>query len=67
MYLTAWIKGDLVRLPNKEEFRLTSDGYELKPGKIYCDTDRGEPISYLELIEDAYLVETGSGRKNTKY
>jgi hypothetical protein len=63
-YLTAWRKGDLVRLPNGEEFRLTSDGYEMKSGRIYCDTDRGTPISYLELIETAYLVETGSGRKN---
>jgi hypothetical protein len=62
--LTAWRKGDLVRMPNGEQFRLTSEGYELKPGKIYCDTDRGEPISYLKLIEEAYLVETGSGRKN---
>jgi hypothetical protein len=63
-YFTAWRKGDLVRLPNGAEFRLTSDGYEREPGKIYCDTDRGTPISYLELIEKGYLVETGSGWKN---
>ena len=66
-YLTAWRKGDLVRLSNGEEFRLTSDGYELKPSKIYCDTDRGKPISYLKLIKDAYLVENASCRKNIKY
>lgn len=65
-YLTAWRKGDLVRVDGKE-FRLTSDGYEMKPGKIYCDTDKGKPISYLELIEKAYLVETASGRKNEPY
>lgn len=66
-YLTAWRKGDLVRMPNCNEFRLTSDGYELKPGRIYCDTDRGKPISYLKLIKKAYLVETINGRKNTPY
>ena len=27
-------------------------------------TDRGLPISYLELIENAYLIETATGRKN---
>jgi hypothetical protein len=66
-YLTAWRKGDLVRMPNGEEFRLTSDGYEMKPGRIYCDTSIGKPISYLKLIEKGYLLETGSGRKNTKH
>jgi hypothetical protein len=82
-YLTAWRKGDLVRLPNGEEFRLTSDGYEIQPpdgdgveyrltydgylvktGRIYCDTDRGRPISYLKLIKKARLLEDGNGRKN---
>lgn len=63
-YLSAWRKGDLVKLSNGDIFRLTSDGYEMKPGRIYCDTDRGTPISYLKLIEDAYLIETASGRKN---
>lgn len=66
-YLTAWRKGDLVKMPDGEEFRLTSDGYEKKPGKIHCDTDRGKSISYLELIEKAYLVETGNGIKNKTY
>ena len=66
-YLTSWRKGDLVRMPNGKEFRLTSDGYEMKPGRIYCDTDRGKPISYMKLISKAYLVETGNGRKNYKY
>jgi len=66
-YLTAYRNGDLVRMPNGEEFRLTSDGYEMKPGRMYCDTDRGKPISYLKLIEKGYLLETGSGRKNTKH
>jgi hypothetical protein len=62
-YLTAWRKGDLVRMPSGKEFRLTSDGYE-KDGKVYCNTDRknGKPISYLKLIEKAYLVETISGK-----
>jgi hypothetical protein len=36
-YLTAWRKGDLVRLPNGDEFRLTSDGYEKRPYP-YCQT-----------------------------
>jgi hypothetical protein len=47
---------------------LTSDGYELKPGKMYCDTDRdgGKPISYLKLMKKAILIETISGRKNEK-
>jgi len=64
-YLTAWREGDLVRMPNGKEFRLTSDGYE-KDGKIYCNTNRKneKPISYLKLIEKAYLVETKTGRKN---
>ena len=64
MYLTAWRKGDLVKMPNGKKFRLTSEGYEMKPGRIYCDTDRGKPISYLKLIEKAYLVEDKNGRKN---
>lgn len=46
IYSTAWRNGDL----NGEQFRLTSDGYEMKPGQIFCD--RGLPISYLELIEN---------------
>lgn len=63
--LSSWRKGDLVRMPNGEEFRITSEGYYCNiRNKVICDTDRGEPISYLELIENAYLVETGSGRKN---
>jgi len=63
--LSAWRKGDLVRMPNGEEFRLTSEGYYCdEKQKVICDTDRGGPISYLELIENAYLVETFSGRKN---
>jgi hypothetical protein len=63
--LSSWRKGDLVRTPNGEEFRLTSEGYYCdERQKVICDTDRGEPISYLKLIETAYLVETGSGRKN---
>lgn len=62
---TAWRKGDLVKMPNGEKFRLTSESYYCEVNqKIMCDTDRGEPISYLTLIQDAYLVETGSGRKN---
>jgi len=68
-YLTAWRKGDLVKLPNSKEFRLTSDGYEMIPGKIYCNTDRenGESISYVLLIEDAFLIEDVYGRKNETY
>ncbi len=66
-YLTAWRKGDLVRMSNGSEFRLTSDGYEMKPSRIYCDTDRGKPISYLKLMKKARLIETGSGRKNESY
>ena len=63
--LSAWRKGDLVRLPNGEEFRLTSEGYYCEQRqKVICDTDRGKPVSYLKLIEKAYLLETGSGRKN---
>jgi len=56
-YLTTWLKGYLVRL-NGEEFRLTSDGYFCDTRqKVICDTDRINPVSYLELIEKAYLVE----------
>ena len=63
--LSAWRKGDLVRMPDGEEFRLTSEGYyDEERQKVICDTDRGKPVSYLKLIEKAYLVETGSGRKN---
>ena len=63
--LSAWRKGDLVRMPNGEEFRLTSEGYYCDTRqKVICDTDRGKPISYMKLIDKAYLVETGSGRKN---
>lgn len=51
-------------MPDGEEFRLTSDAYEREPGKFYCDTDRGKPIKYIKLINEAHLVETGSGRKN---
>ena len=54
-------------MPNGEEFRLISEGYYCdEKQKVICDTDRGEPISYLKLIEYAYLVETFSGRKNEK-
>jgi hypothetical protein len=65
--LSSWRNGDLVRMPNGKEFRLTSEGYycEAKQ-KVICDTDRGKPISYLKLIEKAYLIETASGRKNEK-
>jgi len=63
--LSAWRKGDLVRMSDGEEFRLTSEGYYCEQRqKVICDTDRGKPISYLELIETAWLVETVSGRKN---
>ena len=63
--LTAWRKGDLVRMPNGEEFRLTSEGYYCDATqKVICDTNRGKPISYMKLVDKAYLVETGSGRKN---
>lgn len=65
--LSAWRKGDLVRMPDGEEFRLTSEPYYCEQKqKVICDTDRGKPISYLKLIEKAYLIETGSGRKNEK-
>lgn len=63
--LSAWRKGDLVRMPSGKEFRLTSEAYyseELQ--RVVCDTDRGKPIKYTKLMEKAYLVETGSGRKN---
>lgn len=64
-YLSAWRKGDLVRLPDGQEFRLTSDGYYCDTKqKVVCDTDRGKSVSYLKLIEKATLIETGSGRKN---
>jgi hypothetical protein len=65
-YLTAWRMGDLVRMPDGEEFRLTSDGYEImtdKGLKIVCDTDRGKPISYFKLVGKAKLIETASGRR----
>ena len=66
--LSAWRKGDLVRMPNGNEFRLTSEGYYCEnKQKVVCDTDRGKPISYLKLIEKARLVETGSGRKSEQY
>lgn len=66
-FFTAWRKGDLIKMPNGKQFRLTSDAYEIKPGKYYCDTDRGKPIKYLKLMKKAYLIETGSGIKNIKY
>jgi hypothetical protein len=63
--LSAWRKGDLVRMSDGEEFRLTSEGYYCQQRqKVICDTDSGKPISYLKLIETAWLVETVSGRKN---
>lgn len=66
-YLSAWRRGDLVRMSGGEEFRLTSEGYycEIKQ-KSVCGTDRpnGESISYLKLSKEAKLLETGSGRKN---
>jgi hypothetical protein len=64
-YFTAWRKGDLVRMPNGKEFRLTTEAYyHPEKQKMVCDTDRGKPISYLKLMEKAYLVETITGRKN---
>ena len=49
--LSAWRKGDLVRMSDGEEFRLTSEGYYCEQRqKVICDTDRGKPISYLKLI-----------------
>jgi hypothetical protein len=63
-YLTAWRKGDLVRLESVETFRLTSDGYKKEPGRILCDTDRGKAILYTALIHEAYLVEDVYGKKN---
>ena len=63
--LSAWRKGDLVRVSDGEEFRLTSErDYCEQRKKVICDTDRGKPVSYLKLIEKGYLIETGSGRKN---
>ncbi len=66
MCLTAFRNGDLVRMPNCKDFRLTSDVYEYKIGRMGFNTDRenDKPISYLKLLESAYLVETKSGRKN---
>ncbi len=65
--LTAWRKGDLIRIYNKE-VRLTSDAYEMILVGMVCDTNEGDGtyIPYINLIEDAYLIETGSGRKNVK-
>jgi len=63
--LTAWRKGDLIELLNGKQLRLTSDGYfSEKEGRTVCDTEDGYTISYLTLIEEAKLIETGSGRKN---
>lgn len=62
--LTAYQKGDLVSVDG-EEFRI-STAYEMKPGKIYCHTDRenNEPISYIKLMKKAKLIETITGRRN---
>jgi len=66
-YLSAWRRGDLVRLPDGEQFRLTSDAYyHDKKEQVICNTDRGFPISYLRLIEHAYLVEPAKEIKNEK-
>ena len=60
--LSAWQKGDLVKL-NNEQFRLISDAYE-KDSEIVIDTDKGDTISYLSLIKDAFLLEDIYGNKN---
>jgi len=65
-FLSAWRKGDLIEIKG-ERFRLTSDGYEKKPGKIYCDTDKGVSLPYLKIMKKAKLIETGAGAKNKKY
>lgn len=67
MYCTAYRKGDLVKVKD-QSFRLTSEAYELKPGRMYYDTDRenNKPISFWKLINKGHLIETISGRKNIK-
>ncbi len=45
MALSAWRKGDLVRYKEKE-FRLTSEPYEIKPGRMGFDTDRDNGKKY---------------------
>lgn len=66
--LSAWRKWDLVKMPNGEEFRLTSEWYYSdKENKVVCDTNRWKPISYAKLIEKATLIETWSWIKNEQY
>jgi hypothetical protein len=66
--LSAWRKGDLVKLLNGKQLRLTSEGYfSDKEGRLVCNTDDGYTIPYMTLIEEAKLIETGTGRKNKKY
>ena len=62
--LSAWQKGDLVKLSNDGEFRLISDPYLQEDGNIVCDTDRGNTVLYLSLIENAFLLEDIYGNKN---
>lgn len=64
-FFSAWRKGDLVELDEKQ-FRLTSEAYEKIGVGFICDTDEGEGtyIKYIKLIDGARLIETGSGRKN---
>ena len=65
MVLSAWRKGDLIEINNKQ-IRLTSDGYEKIGIGVVCNTDEGDDtyIRYIDLIENAKLIETYSGRKN---
>jgi len=62
--LSAWQKGDLVKLTNGGEFRLISEPYLQEDGNIVCDTDKGDTIFYLSLIENAFLIEDIYGNKN---
>lgn len=64
-FFSAWRKGDLIKIYGKE-IRLTSEAYEKMGVGIVCDTNEGKEtyIPYIKLIDDAKLIETGSGRKN---
>lgn len=55
----------LIKIYGKE-IRLTSEAYEKMGVGIVCDTNEGEEtyIKYINLIDDAKLIETISGRKN---
>jgi hypothetical protein len=57
--LSAYRKGDFIRMLNGETFTLTSEAYYCENKKIVvCNTDRpdGSVIPYSELINDGFVL-----------